>query len=194
MRPLQIFCMGFVLTTYGLPAQELRYEVESQENRPLALSVTPHIDDREPYLTIQLTNVSKKEVVAYGLLVSSRKATGGTRPVQYIQRRKLAAASTAKQPFSSGKTFKPHTVTPITDRAGKPLPLVITLDYVLFADGSKWGPDQEIRGAEMAAYLWGSEEILRTLKGIRNQEGLTEVTVPDQVEAPANCDSCSRKK
>jgi len=159
MRPLEILCIGLVFTACNLSAAELRYELEQQENRPLALSVIPHSDDREPYLTIQVTNVSETEVVAYGLLVSYRKPTGEIRPVQYFQRRKLAAASTAKQPFSSGKTFKPHTVTPIIDRAGKPLPLVITLDYVLFADGSKWGPDTENRGAEMAAYLRGSEKL-----------------------------------
>lgn len=139
MRPLQILCIGLFFPAYGLPAGELRYEVEPQENRPLVLSVTPHTGGEEPYLTIQVTNVSKAEVAAYGLLVSYRKPSGETRPVQYFRSRNPVAANTARQPSSSVQTYKPHTVTPLKDGFGKPLVLVITLDYVLFADGSKWG-------------------------------------------------------
>jgi hypothetical protein len=146
------------------------YRVEFQEGSPIAVSIEEGVLRNEEKslpkpLLFKLTNTSQKEIVAYVVAVKNLDARTGKGPTNVFERTKVS--ETGPSPFAPGRTWRPHRMFPalgVTEIIGR-------IDYVLFADGSRWGPDTLGRSASITAYLEGARDARRSMQILLEKEG-----------------------
>lgn len=144
------------------PASLVAQSERSQEPSPLEVAQTPTQEERVDPQThsstwlsarnLDIRNVSSKCVIAFSLDMKFKDSEG-----------KLIATGTTRHFFPKngklncldpGQTYTPKyskVILPI-DPSGNPTTADITVDFVIFGDGSKWGPGEQL---EAKGYLLG---------------------------------------
>ena len=168
------------------PPVELSFSIVTDRSIPEEFSYVPQI-------RLTLRNNSSKEALAYVVVIRSvaedgRK--GPTRVAQYVKH-----ALTADQvPFRAGGVFE-RTVSGFVDSARRPLRVEPTLDYVLFADGSEWGPDALKQSREVKAFMRGLNTAALSLSRLLDQQGIAaaEKRIREAAKSCPGCEAATRK-
>lgn len=118
-----------------------------------------------PTVLWSLTNNSGKPVVAYSVLVdtSTGSASQGCRTVENT----VWGLDSRREGVSPGEVWNENRGVPVS--AG--VPLTVSLDYVLFKDGSSWGPDMMKQSIKIQGIRLGWSQSRRTLKSMLDREG-----------------------
>jgi hypothetical protein len=156
-----------LLLPISLPAQSAQGPI------PLVLTVTPaetqmvdvktHLPTSVPSVAVDIRNASEKRVLAISLTMEHRNAEG-----------KVVATGGATffrqhngefNCLAPGQAFSSRNLGSATDASGNSSKTTISLDSVIFDDGSEWGPGND---AEQKGFLLGKYE---AYKQIQSQTG-----------------------
>lgn len=110
-----------------------------QPHRPVKLTLQGTPDT--PWFHVLMENTSEDEIVAFVLKVDFYDRSGKKVLANVVKQYKLHAS--ASRPFGPGKTWLVKNLKPAINRAtGEALEYEVSLDYVLWANGSEWGPNE----------------------------------------------------
>ncbi|HVU44796.1 MAG TPA: hypothetical protein VHD85_01645 [Terracidiphilus sp.] len=182
----------FTIGVMGLFAQDtpkprpidLSFTVEPSANVPSGM---PNV----PQIRLTLRNNSPLEALAYVVVVGSVDQDGKKGPTRVTQYTKHALFDD-QTPFQAGGVFQ-KTVSGFVDKAGRPLKAEPALDYVLFADGSEWGPDTLKQSREVKAILRGANTAALSLNKLLESQGAAAVERRIR-EAAKSCPGCGTTK
>jgi hypothetical protein len=114
--------------------------------------------------SLRARNVSSKDVSAYVALMPNDAG-----PCCLTRTTVLATAKPPRDRLRPGETREDPPV-PAAAMAAKPA-LRATVDYVLFADGSSWGPDTQHQSGSVRGLIQGTRATLARLKRILDTQG-----------------------
>jgi len=120
-----------------------------------------------------VTNWSLKTVVAYVTVVSFFDANGNV--ASRTTRTRMMGFDPSGKKLLPGETNGEHTRHVHLRPDGTPLGTKVSVDYVLFEDGSSWGPDTTKRSVEVQATLRGWELARAHFKRLLKEKGVQSV-------------------
>ena len=123
-------------------------------------------------VTLRLSNKSGKAIVAYGLATDLLDESGK----RVFQRRTVFVRGLvpgAPTAFVPGENWTGSMNIPSHD--GKPAAPTVTVDYVLFADRSSWGPDKLHTSERIAGMILATRGERTRLKKVLRERGAAAV-------------------
>lgn len=153
-----LFCSG---SSIALRAAEAN---GAPDNAPLAVAISSL--ESQPAGTRQwrVRNISDKDIVAYSILAQCPEGSGSCRETYN------AVLATARPPHdrlrpgeSQERKFGSSPPTGATTH--------LSVDYVLFADGSEWGPDTKKQSLWIRGIIQGQRGTLARLKHVMETQG-----------------------
>lgn len=124
----------------------------------------------------RVRNVSEKEVLAYVACEPQERPDSG------YERIHLAVFAMARPPHDR---LRPGEVRQGGSFGGTPLKVSrATVDYVLFADGSSWGPDSKRQSLQIRGLIEGRRATIAELKRVLETQGSRAVEEILKAEQP----------
>jgi hypothetical protein len=180
----------WIAVTFLLAFSSLLFAEQRSDSPPLVVSnVAPDRSAKWLTVTFDLTNVSGNPIRAYVLAISYDADNGRPSPaeMQYEIRGMgpggpdsirpgetihgdVNVPIASSRPIQGGSDTKPPNVDSHPDVVKG-----ISVDYVLFADGSKWGPDTRKESEKIAGVLEGHDVTVFALKHMLQTQGVDAV-------------------
>lgn len=162
---LAVLAIWLCVFTIGAVVQSPRLTIETQPESPVQLSnfqIAPSDLAGSSVVTLMVTNVSISDVRAFAVAISRGKSTTGVLLINAHNDQQLLRANEIK-PITVQKSDQE-----ILDG------LKFSIDFVEFADGSKWGPDTFDSANSLAGEREGIREAIGVLAGrLKNQGVIT---------------------
>lgn len=165
-----------VLLLIRVPMLVLGQTPPPQELSPVDIvsaSVSPRANG--PLLILDLMNRSSKPIVGYSMTVWF--IAGEKQPVWTLHTgvRGVASHDPAKKYFQPKISWQAKIRFPAGVLGDKPFNHKVVLDYVLFEDGSNWGPDQNRESLYIRGLLRGWQDARGSLKALLDKKGVGAV-------------------
>lgn len=146
-----------------------RFVVAEQPGSPLLILLTgmDSSSPLEPRYWYSITNTTEKAVSAYAIQETVRLGAGtpvvGTGFVHFPAEQLLFQPHSSRQEAAGiGKTYE-----------RKPVEIVLTVDFVEFADGSRWGDDVGRSGERLDGQRAGGNAAITKYRDVLLKEGIT---------------------
>ncbi len=166
---LQQLVASFVLL-FGLASSGLCQEQASEIATPLEIrGLSDRTTGGSTAATVTLANASEKAVAGFVLVASAPSPRTG-RPRQIVRAQLRAVEDPGNDGYDPGAEFQVRFQVPPDFAVGSP-DTQVSLDYVLFVDGSGWGPDTTHRSLELKGVIRGSKLARAVLKRKLQTEG-----------------------
>lgn len=133
--------LTLLASSFLIPLWSATVEVADQPDCPLKVTLHPAGSGNLERYRFEVTNVSGKDISAYVIVSRSYDEEGKPGPFKLWARRELLPG-TSKRLLRAGESQMGRYIYPVYRVSGQQLPrLVVSVDWVLFADGTSWGPD-----------------------------------------------------
>ena len=146
------------------PIQAPDIDIATQPSSPLSISDARvvSVDTQNIEISFKLTNVLKKTIRAYVIRQDMEAGEGHVNTVSVYN---LDLTDSELLPDESMTNFEAYQVP-----SGKRYRIVLSVDYVDFSDGSKWGNDSTNAGERIAAQRAGVRELSKRLKHVLDKQ------------------------
>ena len=127
--------------------------------------------------TYDLTNASGKAIRAYVVAIDYFHATVAPGGRGFCMGIRGMSAPPHPESVQAGEVIHERVRSiPVDSSDGTPLKFKLSVDYVLFTDGSEWGPDTLKESGQVLGTLSGHDQALLALKDMLDQQGPDAVT------------------
>jgi hypothetical protein len=145
---------------------------QSSSSPPLVISnVVTSGAGTDAGMSFDLTNASGKAIRAYIIAIDYFHATGA--PGGRGSFTGIRGMLPPPQPdsFQAGEVIHQAIRSIPVESDGTPVKFKLSVDYVLFTDGSSWGPDTLKESREVLGFLSGHDQALFVLRDMVDQKG-----------------------
>jgi hypothetical protein len=146
----------------------------SSPKPPLVIS---NVSQQGSVMTFDLTNVSQKGIRA-DVIACTLSGANGQRQTVTLQQTAIYGLGPdvlAPLPFDAGVTHQEHFGGLPRNPNGQTEPCALSVDYVLFTDGSAWGPDTRNASLDIRGVISGYDQAIMGLQRKLNQGGTDAV-------------------
>ena len=175
MRRALLTTLAVVAGSCLFPLWSATVEVANQPGCPLKVTLYPAGSNNLERYRFEVTNISGKDISAYVIVSRSYDEAGKPGPYNLWARRELLPG-TSKRLLPAGASHTGRYIHPVYRVTGEQLPkLVVSVDWVLFADGTSWGPDTAGLSKKLLAAHKASEATLENLRYLLETQGPSAV-------------------
>jgi hypothetical protein len=123
-------------------------------------------------ITFDLTNASGKAIRAQVVAIDYFHATGAPGGRGFSMGIRGMSAPPQPNSLQAGEVVHERVRSiPVDSSDGTPLKFKLSVDYVLFTDGSSWGPDTLKESRQVLGTLLGHDQALLALRDMLDQKG-----------------------
>ena len=179
--PLPLIVLIGFLVLYLLGGPQSEAQAPSSETplpiaQPIAIEQSGEIfSESGKNIRLSFTNTSTKYIKAF-VLIADLKDQQGKSCLSQIHTAILGLRDGPRIPQNRfpGETWETRLTTPL-DVDGNAYNATLSIDYVLFDDGSHWGPDSEHRSAEIRGVITATKMERSRLRRKLRKEGIKSV-------------------
>jgi hypothetical protein len=128
-------------------------------------SLDTTLPQKFPLFAVDIRNVSSKCVLAYSLATQFKDSEGKVIAVGRVM--KFFPKNGESNCLDPGQTYNSHLNGSALDPSGNTPTAEATVDFVIFGDGSKWGP---ANNAEQKGYLLGRYDAYKQMQPQKNKQ------------------------